>query len=436
MCNKEAYDMEKHGINPANLDTGINPKDDFYGYATGGWRAQHPLKGEYSSFGVFNLLSEEARDNVRDLIATVGESPEAKQKGTIEQKIADLYSLGMDIERRDREGNAPLQPIINRIENFKRENLAETISWLAFGIDNTFFGFGVGPDPGDSSRNILHVSEAGLGLGDRDYYLEKSETNDKIIAAYRKYIRDLMQLAGYPETDSERIADTVLEIETEYAKHKKTREESRNPMLSYNMMEMADFESNYPNIPWNEIFQNCGLPKIQSLNVGSPKFFEFINEYITRLSDRQIKDLMLYGSISSSMGALGEAFYDVEFEMFGRVLSGTEEKRPLWKRAQGMVGSLFGEAIGQLYVKKYFPEENKVYMLDLVEKLRDALADHIRNLPWMSENTKEKALDKLAAMRVKIGYPDKWKDYSEINIDPEQSYMDNLLKASDRKSVV
>lgn len=423
--------MEKHGIDRNNLNENINPKDNFYEYSTGGWRERHPLKGEYSSFGVFNLLAEKARDNVKELIANVGETPEAKIKGSIEQKIADLYALGMDMERRDKEGYSPLIPIIDRIESFTREKLADTISWLAFGLDNTFFGFGVGPDPGDSSRNILHVSEAGLGLGDRDYYLEKNETNDRILTAYHKYIADLMHLAGYSHADSERIANTVLEIETEYAKHKKTREESRNPLLSYNMMAMTELETKYPNIPWRKIFLNCGLPEIESLNVGSPKFLDFINEYLPQLTERQIKDLMLYGSVSSSMGALGEAFYDVEFEMFGKVMSGTEEKKPLWKRAQGMVGSLFGEAIGQLYVKKHFPEENKEYMLVLVENLRKALGDHIRQLTWMSESTKTKALDKLGAMKVKIGYPDKWKDYSEIVIDPSNSYMENLLKASE-----
>lgn len=421
----------KKGIDIKNLDEAVDPKADFYGYACGGWMKSHPLKGEYSQFGTFNILDEEARENVRHLIETLGSDAESKVQGTIAQKICDIYTMGMDMERRNREGNTPLKPVLRRVEDFSRDKLAETVAWLAMGLDSTFFGYGVGPDPGDSGMNILHVMEAGLGLGDRDYYLEKNDNNNRITAAYRVYISQIMQLAGYAETDACRISDTVMEVETEFARHKKTREEKRDPAKGYNLMTIEQLSAMCGNIPWGEIFELSGLKDVKKVNVSSPKFMEFINGYLTGLTDRQIKDMMAYGCVSSSAGALGEAFYDVSFEMFSHVMCGIEEKKPLWKRAMAIPNSMFGEAVGQLYVKKYFPEANKKYMVELVENLRKALGKHIEELPWMGDETKQKALDKLAALKIKIGYPDKWKDYSGISIDPSKTYMENLLAASE-----
>lgn len=419
------------GIDTANLDTSADPRDDFYKYACGGWQRNHPIEGEYSQFGTFNILAEEARDNVKDLITTLGKTEDAGKYGSISQKISDLYAMGLDMERRNQEGAVPLIPVMERIESFARDAMAEMIAWLSLGLDSTFFGFGVGPDPGDSSINILHVMEAGLGLGDRDYYLEKNETNRRILDAYRIYIEKIMTLAGYSENDSKRISDTVIEIETEYARHKKTREERRDPRLSYNILSIDELAQAYSNIPWQKIFELSGLHDADKVNVTSLKFLGFINEFIPTLTDRQIKDLMLFGAVSSSTGVLGEDFYDADFEMYSRVMSGTEEKKPLWKRAMAIPNSMFGEAVGQLYVERYFPERNKEYMVGLVENLRNSLARHISDLTWMSGETKRKALDKLSSLKVKIGYPDKWKDYSGIEIDPEKTYMENVLAASE-----
>lgn len=421
----------KTGINQDNLDLTVDPRQDFYKYACGGWQKNHPLDGEYSQFGTFNVLAEEARDNVRSLIETLSDDSDAGIQGTIAQKISDLYAMGMDIERRNKEGNAPMRPVLERIENFTKENLAETVAWLSFGLDSTFFGYGVGPDPGNSNLNMLHLMEAGLGLGDRDYYLEKNETNDRILNAYREYIRKVMSLSGYDSEASRRISDTVIEIETEYARHKKTREERRDPILGYNVFTIDRLISDYPNFPWTDIFRLSGISEPKRINVSSLKFMAFINEYYPTLTERQIKDLMAFGAVSSSTGVLGEEFYDADFEMFSRVMSGVEEKKPLWKRAMAIPNSMFGEAVGQLYVKKYFPKENKEYMVRLVENLKGALGKHIRSLSWMSDSTKEKALEKLESLKVKIGYPDKWKDYSEIQIDPDKSYMENVLAASE-----
>lgn len=428
---KFKFKKMKYGINKDNLDLEINPKDNFYEFACGGWKKSHPLKGEFSQFGTFTILSEEARENVKNLIEGLKEDPEYNNKGSIAQKISDIYSLGMDIKRRNDEGIKPLQPILKKINEFTKDKIVDYIAWLSFGLDSTFFGYGVGPDPADSNINILNIFEAGIGLGDRDYYLVRNENNDRIMTAYKNYLVDLMLLAGYSREDAERVRDTVIEVETEFAKHKKTREERRDPRLGYNMISLKKLEEVYNNIPWSDIFNKSGLKDVKEVNVCSTGFISFINDYYPVLSEQQIKDLMSYGAVSSSSSLLSDDFYNINFEMFSRVMSGVEEKKPLWKRAMTLPNSMFGEAVGQLYVKKYFPKENKDYMIGLVENLRRSLGEHISNLSWMSSATKEKALDKLKNLNVKIGYPDKWKDYSEIDIDPEKSYMENALAASE-----
>lgn len=414
-----------------NIDATIKPGEDFYGYACGGWQKSHPLKGEYSRYGVFDDIAEKNLQQVKDLIENLGEHPDASKPGTIAQKVNDIYRAGLDMDRRNELGAAPIMPIVERIEKMGPEDFTATMAWLNRGAGGGFFGFGVGSDPADSNMNILHVSECGLTLGDRDYYLEKNETNDKILDAYHKYVKRIMTLVGYRDEDAERVWQSVIGIETDIATHKKTREERRNPLLSHNWMTIDEFCTKYPAIDWKGIFEGSGLKIPQGLNVSSVKFIEFINSYIPTLDIRRIKDYLIFTAVCEGTGTLSDDFYEADFEMFGRVMSGKEEKKPLWKRAMAIPNSMFGEAIGQLYVEKYFPERNKAYMKGLVENLRKALGKHIRECSWMSDATKEKALDKLASLKVKIGYPDKWKDYSGINIDPEKNYLENVLAASE-----
>lgn len=413
-----------------NIDNSVNPKSDFYGYACGGWQKSHPLEGEYASFGTFNVLGEQARRQVRDLIENLGEDPQASVRDTIAQKVNDIYRQGLDMEERNRLGITPLRPMLERIENIRKEDLTDTLIWMMQGVESPFFTLGVGPDPADSDMNILHIGEAGLGLGDRDYYLVENETNTRIIDAYHKYINSIMTLAGYDTESVERIWDSVIRIETEMARHKLTREERRDPMKRHNMRTLAEIKEQYPHTEWEKLFEGVGLQNVKGANLSSPDYLKFIDSYIPQLTERELKDFLISGIIMESTGVLGEDFYNADFELYDRVMSGTEEKKPLWKRAMTIPNSMFGEAIGQLYVEKYFPEENKLYMVGLVENLRKALGDHIQALPWMSQDTKEKALDKLNALRVKIGYPDKWKDYSGIHVDPARTYVENVLEAS------
>lgn len=426
MRNKEP----KHGVDKGNLDLGVDPRQDFYMYACGGWKKNNPLGAEYSRFGTFDQLRENARKQLKELILNLSDDPQSKVKGTNAQKVSDLYALGMDSARLNQEGAAPLMPMIEKINSMHSEDFTTTLAWLHNGLGGSFFGSGVGPDAKNADINIMHIGEPGLGLGDRDYYIERNETNDRIMAAYEKYVKRMMELVGYDESARQRVWENVIAIETEIAKHKKTREERRNPQLRYNMQSMEEIKKNYPNIDWDAYFKALGLESVDKANISSVKYMEFINSYIPCLSQQQIKDMMALDLITSSSNLLSDDFQEANFEMFDRTMSGIEQMEPRWKRVMTIPNSMFGEAVGELYVNKYFPEENKVYMKQLVENLRKALGKHIDNLSWMSDTTKEKAREKLASFTVKIGYPDKWKDYSGIQIDPAKSYLENVSEAS------
>lgn len=419
-----------HGIDKSNLDPTVSPREDFYMYACGGWKAKNPLGAEYSRFGTFDQLRENAREQLRDLIVNLSENPESKVKGTNAQKISDLYAMAMDSVKLNREGAAPVLPLLEKINNSRPEDFIDIIAWIHNGLGSSFFGTGVGSDAKNADMNIMHIGEVGLGLGDRDYYLEKNDNNDRIMAAYEKYIKRLMELVGYDEPSRQRVWDNLITIETEFAKHKKTREEQRNPQLRYNMRTMDQIRKDYPNIDWNRYFAGLNLHNVDKANISSLKFLEFLNSYLPTLTDQQRKDYMVVDVLTSSSNLLGDEFENANFEMFSRTMSGIEEMEPRWKRAMTIPNSMFGEAVGELYVKKYFPEESKQYMKTLVGNLQKALGSHIDSLTWMSDSTKAKAHEKLATFKVKIGYPDKWKDYSGITIDPSKSYLENVSAAS------
>lgn len=419
-----------HGVNRSNLDETVRPADDFYDYACGGWMKANPLTAEYARYGMFDALREKNRLQLKELILGLAESPESKVAGSNAQKVSDLYAMAMDTELRNSLGAAPLKSQIDRINCMTDEDFIDVVSWLHGGIASVFFSTGVGPDQKDSDINIMHIGEGGLTLGDRDYYLEKNEENDRILAAYETYVKRLMELVGYDPEAADRVWKNVLEIETEMARNKMTREERRNPTLHYNMRTFDDLKRDYPSIDWERYFHGVGVDGLDKANVSSLRYLEFINSKLSEIPLQAKKDFMVFNAIDDATGLLSDDFFDASFELFGHVMSGKEEPQPRWKRAMSLPASVLGEAVGQLYVEKYFPSENKEYMVRLVENLREALGEHIDSLTWMSCETKAKAREKLAEMTVKIGYPDKWKDYSGIVVDPEKSLLDNVLEAS------
>ena len=420
----------KHGIDRDNLDMNVRPQTDFYEYACGGWKKAHPIPAEHSRFGMFDLLREENRKRLQKLVEGLAENPDSKIKDTIAQKVSDLYAQGLDMERRNREGAAPLKAQLDKIASASRDDLAELVAWAHNGITSSFFSTGVGPDPKDSDINIMHAGEGGLGLGDRDYYLVESDTNKKILDAYKVYILRLMELIGYDADTASRVYENVMYIERTLALYKKSREERRDPTLSYNMRGYDDFKREFPFIDWDRYFAVLGVSDIKQINVGSLKYLKAMAEIMPGFSLESVKDYLTFQAVDGATGLLSDDFFNASFQMYDVTMSGIEEPEPLWKRALGIPGSMLGHAIGQLYVAEYFPEENKKYVSDLAENLRAALASHIDGLEWMGESTKSAAAEKLAALRVKIGYPDKWKDYSEIHVDPSLPYLENVYRAS------
>lgn len=421
--------MARKSINTRNLDLKVNPKDDFYRYACGGWIESHPMKAEHSRYGVFDYIYDKSRRQLKKLITNISSHPEADKRGTIAQKVKDIYNQVLDVERLNREGVLPIKSILAKIEQMDVKNLSEEIGKLHLGYADVFFGSGVTIDSKDSNAHLFGLTEVGLTLGDRDYYLEENDTNANILREYRLYLKAMMRLAGYNPKEANRISRTVENLEREFAKHKHTREQRRDPNLRYNLFSLKELKRRYKFIDWDTYFKTLGI-KPRKLNITNPEFFDFIGSKINTLSEREIKDYFAYDVVSSASGLLGESFEKINFRLFEKVMSGVKRRRPRWKKAMGMVNSMFGEAIGQLYVEKYFPERNKEYMKGLVENLRKSLSQHISDVGWMSEETKRKAQEKLAVLKVKIGYPDKWKDYSEIDIDSLKSLWENVFNAS------
>ncbi|MCH5236556.1 MAG: M13 family metallopeptidase [Muribaculaceae bacterium] len=421
----------KHGIDKNNLDIKIDPRKNFYEYACGGWIKKNPMPDDFSSYGAFDVLREKSRKQIKELITNLSSDPLSKVKGNITQKINDLYNLGMDEKRLNEEGASPLYATLSKVkEKIKDNDLTSLIAWLHLGLDASFFSSGVGPDPADSNLNMLHIGETGLGLGDRDYYLEDNETNRKILKAYETYVKRITELTGFNKEESQRIWNNVISLERKLAEHKKTREQRRNPLLSHNVYDIERLKEEFNFLDWERYFKELGIVNPDRVNITSVDYLKYITELLPTLTKEEIEDYLIFSLISNSTGLLSDDFSDADFELYGKVMSGQKEKKPRWKKALAIPDSMFGEAVGELYVKKYFPAENKDYMLILVENLKKSLDKHISNLTWMSDETKSKAREKLKHMTVKIGYPDKWKDYSGIEINPEKSYHENVQKAS------
>ncbi len=415
----------KTGANRENLDPSVSPKTDFYQYACGGWQKANPLGAEYSRYGSFDMLGENNRKQLFELVENI--SKQNNPRGSIAQKIGDLYSMGMDSVRLNKEGAAPMKPYLDRIKNTKRADFTQLIAWM-HNFSSPFFGVGVMSDLKDSNMNILYWSQGGLGLGDRDYYLQNDAQTVKIRNAYRVFIADLCKLSGYSDAEADRIVKNVMDIETELAKVAMTRTEQRDYAAQYNIRTMAQIDSICPAVDWSLYAKKLYVPAVDKMCVMQPKSLAKVDELLLTKSEEAIKDYLSFHLINTASDYLSDDFRAVNFKM-GSVISGAEKDQPRWKRALAVPNGMLGEALGQLYVEKYFPESSKKKMLELVGNLRSSLSEHIAALTWMSDETKARAQEKLSAFMVKVGYPDKWKDYSGITIDPRASYLDNVVEA-------
>ncbi len=411
------------GIDLANLDTTAVPQNDFYQFACGGWMANNPLTPEYSRFGSFDKLGLQNLEQVNGLIQDI--AAKKHPQGSIAQKIGDIYNLAMDTARRDQEGIAPVQKILDEIEAIStREELSAN---LGKAMDYQLWAMYVDADAMNSSMNIMNEYQAGFSLGEKEYYLDEDEHTRSIREAYVAYIEKMFGLFGFDHA-TER-AQTVLRMETRLAKAAYSNVELRDPQRNYNKMSLDELQTLVPQVDWKVYFTALGV-ELDSISIGQIPHLQEAGKMLADEPLEDLKTLFAWQAIEGAASYLTTEIYMTSFDFYGKVLSGTEEPRPLWKRAVSIVNGTLGEAVGQMYVKKYFPEENKARMLALVHNLQKALGIRIENLEWMSRETKDKAIEKLNAMTIKIGYPDTWRDYSKLDINAEDTYYANLQRAA------
>lgn len=411
------------GLDLANLDTTAVAQNDFYQYACGGWMANHPLTAEYSRYGSFDKLGEDNQKQLNELIGGIAQTEH--EHGTVEQKIGDLYNLALDTLRRNEEGVEPLRGSLEEIESIQDRNELSKI--LGKSMEFALWGMYVDADEMNSSMNILKTYQGGFALGEKEYYLDQDEHSTMIRAEYLKHVAKMFELFGY--ADSQERAQTVLRLETRLATAAKNNVELRDPQANYNKMSMADLQALVPQVNWNEFLAAMEI-HTDSVSVGQIEHLQEAGKMLAEEPLEDLKTLFIWQTIDGAASYLSDEVYAENFAFYGKIMSGREEPSPLWKRAVNIVNGTLGEAVGQMYVQKYFPPEAKERMVQLVKNLQASLSDRIAALDWMSDTTKAKAQEKLAAFYVKVGYPDKWRDYTALDIDPKESYYANLERAA------
>ena len=413
-------------IDKNNFDESVALKDNFYQWATGGWQKNNPLKPEYSRYGSFDVLRENNEIRINELFEQMSKT--TAEAGSVEQKISDLYKMGLDEERLNKEGAEPIKAAVNEIlATTEREALIASIASLHTDGIGVFFAAYPSADLLDSNMTILYMEQSGLGMGNRDYYVDEKNAEKK--AAYRTYLAKLFTLTGI-EGDVEKMVADVVAIEDAIAAKHWTNVECRDIQKGYNPFTYADFKAQYPTIDWDSYFKPLELKAEDKIVVSQPSSFANTLEVLATSDVEALRNYVAAHYINSASSYLSEEYALASFEFFGKTMSGTQEIRPRWKRAMGVPNNILSEAVGQMYVAKYFPEAEKVRVETMVKNIQKAFAKHIDQLDWMGEATKAKAHEKLEAFTVKIGYPNKWKDYSTLTIDPAKSYWENVVEAN------
>ena len=418
------------GLDKTDMDLSVNPGTDFYEYAAGGWVKKHPLTAEFSRYAQFDALQEKNQTQIRELIENLANTPQPQ--GSLGQKIGSLYRLAMDSTRRNREGMNPIRPMLERIRNVgdKTELLLLNGELGRRGVPSYFYVY-CGADIMNSNVNLVQINQGGLSLGDRDYYLNEDEATAKGREAYKDYIRKMFQLVGNDEATAAKKMQAVWDIESRIAKASYSATRQRNTAENYHKMTYAQLLKDYPGLDWGSLFLQLGYPAFSEISVSQP---EPILEVCKLFQELPLEDLKAYTEfkfINDAASSLDDNFRTVYFDFYGRTMSGAQEDRPRWKRAVGVVEGVLGEAVGRMYVEKYFPESSKQKMLKLVKNLQQALGERIQLQDWMSEETKARAMEKLNAFYVKIGYPDKWMDYTDLDISDSLSFYENLCRAAE-----
>ncbi len=427
-CNNGKESVSNSGIDLTNLDTTAVPGVDFYQYACGGWMAKNPLTPEYSRFGSFDQLRENNREQLKGLIGKLAEEQHAE--GTVAQKIGDLYNIAMDSVKLNSDGNSPIQAEMAHLAGItSKTEIYPLIAEMRRNGLSPYFVLYVSADDMNSSMNIVQTHQSGIGMGERDYYLENDDRTREIREKYKEHVVKMFRLAGLDETASAKAMEAVMEIETRIAKSSRPRVELRNPHANYNKKSLEELKSEFPTFDWDAYLAGYGLSGIAEINIGQPEMVKEVENIIHTVPvDKQIAYLQ-WKLIDGAASYLSDDFYAQNFDFYGKTMSGKEEMQERWKRAVSQVDGSLGEAVGQMYTEKYFPAAAKERMITLVKNLQVALGERIRELEWMSNETKERAMEKLATFHVKIGYPDKWRDYTKLEIKND-SYWENMKRSS------
>ena len=400
------------GLNQADFNKNVRPGDDFYEYACGGWMKANPLPAAYSRYGSFDRLQEENDKRINGILKELQSN--TYEKGTLEQKLSDLYKLAMDIDRRNKEGVAPVMPLIKRLEAAKtNKQLFDIQLELAPYGEQEFFFCGFGADEKNATQNILSVYQGGLSLGQKEYYLDNDKATADIREAFKKHVVKMFQLFGFSKGAATKKMQNIMKVETALAKVSKSRTELRDPEANYNKMTLKEFEAKYPNLPLVKVMNAQGVDTkyLQEMVVGQPAFLEGANKLVGTIKPAEYRDVMEWGFISGAANYLSDATVAENFDFNGRV-------------------RVMGEALGKIYSEKYFPEAAKQRMITLIKNLQIALGERIAAQSWMDDSTKVNALLKLNTFYVKVGYPDKWTDISKLQIDPAKSYYENMQECA------
>ena len=418
------------GIDLANMDTTVSAGTDFFRYACGGWNDAHPLTAEYSRYGTFDELFENSQKQLRELIEGLA-AQKNNQAGSAAQKIGDLYNMAMDSVTLNKQGAEPVKAMLDKIAGLKdKSEIVPMMTEMAHIGIGTYFHSYVYADPKNSSLNIFQMGQGGINLGEKEYYLDTDSITQNIREQYKLYIGKLFQLAGFSEADAQQKVADVMEIETAIAKVSRSATELRDPEANYHKMSFDELKKTIAGIDWDAYMKGLGIQAPAELNVEQVEPIQEVARLMNTLPLSKHVSYLEYNLLDAAASCLSDDFVAARFDFYGKVLSGRQVNQPRWKRAVNSVNGMLGELVGEMYVEKYFPAAAKERMVKLVKNLQTALGERIDAQEWMSDSTKIRAHEKLATFHVKVGYPDKWKDYSKLEIKND-SYWANVCRTSE-----